>query len=196
MISLRERKKIKTMALVQREALDLFLKQGYDATTVEQIAQVTEISLSTFFRYFPTKEAVVFYDSLNPLIIETLRRQPRHLTFVQALRKAVMETYSSLPKERWHFEQRRGELIYKVPKIRTAALGEAMNSVNMLAEIIAERTNRRSDEQQVRNLAGAAVGVGLVVMQTIFEKQNAVDPLQLMDDALAQLEKGLDCVAR
>jgi len=75
-------------------------------------------------------------------------------------------------------------------------LGEAMNSVNMLAEIIAERTNRRSDEQQVRNLAGAAVGVGLVVMQTIFEKQNAVDPLQLMDDALAQLEKGLDCVAR
>src|SRR5262249_44921406 len=78
--SLRERKKAKTRAAIQQHALRLFREQGYAATTVEQIAAAAEISPSTFFRYFPTKEDVVLYDDLDPLLIAAFDAQPPELS--------------------------------------------------------------------------------------------------------------------
>ena len=66
---LRERKKAKTRAAIQTQALRLIAEQGYEATTVEQIAEAAEISPSTFFRYFPTKEDVVVEDDYDPLLV-------------------------------------------------------------------------------------------------------------------------------
>ena len=57
-LGLRERKTLKTKEAIQREALRLFEEQGYGETTIEQIAAAAEISPSTFFNYFPTKEDV------------------------------------------------------------------------------------------------------------------------------------------
>ena len=73
---LRERKKAKTRAAIQHEAIRLFSEQGYEATTIEQIAEVVEIAPSTFFRYFRAKEDLVLTDEYDPLIIEAFRAQP------------------------------------------------------------------------------------------------------------------------
>ncbi len=58
----------RTRALLQETATRLFTEQGYDATTVEQIARAAGVSHMTFFRHFPTKDAVVLDDGFDPAI--------------------------------------------------------------------------------------------------------------------------------
>jgi AcrR family transcriptional regulator len=57
---LRERKKVATEESILREAFALFDAEGYDAVTVERIAEAADVSLRTVYRYFPTKAAIVF----------------------------------------------------------------------------------------------------------------------------------------
>ncbi|WP_240653764.1 TetR family transcriptional regulator [Streptomyces sp. AcE210] len=58
-MNLRERKKLATWRAIRVAALRLFEEQGYEATTVEQIAAAANVSRATFFNYFAGKEAVV-----------------------------------------------------------------------------------------------------------------------------------------
>ncbi|MCP4543998.1 MAG: TetR/AcrR family transcriptional regulator [Chloroflexi bacterium] len=58
-LSRRERKKIETRQRLMEAALQLFQEHGYDATTVEQIAEAADVAKSTFFNYFETKEAIL-----------------------------------------------------------------------------------------------------------------------------------------
>ena len=85
---LRERKKIRTRETIRREAFRLIEEHGYAATTVEQIAEAAEVSPSTFFRYFPTKESVLLADDMDPLILDALEEQPADLSPSQAVRRA------------------------------------------------------------------------------------------------------------
>jgi AcrR family transcriptional regulator len=59
--TLRERKKAATKERLYFEALDLFRRQGFSATTIEEIAEAAEVSKGTFFNYFPSKEALLHY---------------------------------------------------------------------------------------------------------------------------------------
>ncbi len=69
----------RTRALLQAAALRLFSEQGYDATTVEQIAREAGVSHMTFFRHFPTKDAVVLDDGFDPAIAAAVAAAPAGL---------------------------------------------------------------------------------------------------------------------
>jgi AcrR family transcriptional regulator len=189
-VGLRERKKAKTRAAIQEHALRLFREQGYDATTVEQIAAAAEISPSTFFRYFPTKEDVVLYDVLDPPVLAAFRAQPAELGPIQALRGAMRAVFAELPAEELEVQRERDRLIRSVPELRAGMLDEFARNLDLLAELVAERVGRRADELAVRTLAGAVIGVGIAAWYTAGDHA-LTDQLALMDAGLAQLEAGL-----
>ena len=100
-LGLRERKKIQTKETIQREAYRLFDQHGYANTTVEQIAEAAEVSPSTFFRYFPSKELVLMADDLDRVTIEALAQQPADLSPIQAFRRAFDITMKVVSKDGW-----------------------------------------------------------------------------------------------
>jgi AcrR family transcriptional regulator len=87
----RQRKKTETRDRIRASALRLFGEQGYDATTVEQIAAGAGVSHMTFFRYFPAKEDVVLSDSYDPLIAEALAGTPASWPVIRRIRTVLAE---------------------------------------------------------------------------------------------------------
>ena len=85
----RQRKKTATRDRIRAAALRLFGEQGYDATTVEQIAAAAGVSHMTFFRYFPAKEDVALSDSYDPLIAALLEQTPASWPLIQRIRTAL-----------------------------------------------------------------------------------------------------------
>jgi AcrR family transcriptional regulator len=189
-VGLRERKKAKTRAAIRQHAMRLFQAQGYGATTVEQIAEAAEISPSTFFRYFPTKEAVVLTDDYDPLIVAAFKAQPAELGPVTALRRAFRQVFAELSAEQLAQERERQTLILSVAELRAGTLDGLAQTVQLLAEVVAQRTGRRPDELAVRALAGAVIGVALAAMLAATEDPTA-DIFALLDAAMSHLEAGL-----
>src|SRR5215210_5308354 len=93
---LRARKKAATRHALQEHALRLFLDHGYDATTVESIAQAAGVSQMTFFRYFPTKEDVVLAGDYDPLLAELISSRPPDEPAIAALRHALQAGFVQL----------------------------------------------------------------------------------------------------
>ncbi len=187
---LRERKKARTRAAIRQHALHLFHEQGYRATTVDQIAEAAEVSPSTFFRYFPTKEDVVLQDDFDLLTLEAFEAQPPGLSPISALRSAWRETFARLPAQALEQFRQAAALSLAEQEIRARALDELAHSIQLIAEATAKRVGRDPDDFAVRNLAGAVVGV--VVAATMAAAVDpAADMLESIDAALANLEAGL-----
>lgn len=168
----------------------LFHEQGYEQTTVEQIADAAEVSPSTFFRYFPTKEDVVMYDAFDPLLIEAFRAQPADLNLIQAMRGAVHDVFGGISEEEVAQQRERGVLIFSVPELRAAAIDQGLQTGQLLIGLIAERSGRDPNDFAVRAFAGAVFGVMLAAVFPVVEDPDA-DFLALMDEGLTYLERGL-----
>ncbi len=183
---LRERKKAKTRLAIREHAMALFKDQGYDRTTVEQIAAAAEVSPSTFFRYFPNKEDVVLQDDYDALLIAAFHAQDVEIPPLQALRNAIGEVFLSMPEGQQAQEAERIRLVIAVPDLRARMLAQFSEMIQMLAEAVAERVGRQPDDFEVRTFAGALVGVALGISDSFVD-----DYLEQFSRALTLLEAGL-----
>lgn len=188
-VGLRERKKARTRATIRDHAMRLFQEQGYPATTIEQIADAAEVSPSTFFRYFPSKEAVVLADDLDPELFQALRDQPEQLSLLAAVRAAIHEIYQRLTPQQWRHEQNRHALIFAVPELRAAMIDEFARTSGELTAAIADRVGRPREDFEVKVFTGALLGALAIVTYT-WMSANPQDYLDRLDAALSQLERG------
>jgi AcrR family transcriptional regulator len=128
-MSLRERKKQRTRRMLIDAAVDLCLRQGYESTTIEQIASAADISTRTFSRYFATKDAVFIavLDDFADEILAELLTQPWDLGPLEALRAAhvaVLDRLSKRPLERMSAERlaMMMRIVYSHDTLRQAAI--------------------------------------------------------------------------
>jgi len=191
---LRERKKARTRAAIREHALRLFREQGYTATTVDQIAEAADVSPSTFFRYFPTKEDVVLQDEIDVLAIGAFESQPPGLSPVAAFRAAARDAFAAMGPADLAKLQETAELTLTVPELRARAMDEFARTIEEIARAAARRSGRDPDDFGARVLAGAIVGV--IMAATMPWSSWAGDDLRpdmlgRIDAALAHLEAGL-----
>jgi AcrR family transcriptional regulator len=189
-IGLREKKKQKTRLTLQQQALRLFRERGYQATTIEQIAEACEISPSTFFRYFPTKEALVLEDDYDPILIRAFQNQPPDLSLIQAFRAALRAGFEEIPADDKEAMQGRMRLMVSVPELRAASLLQMNDTLLLFATIVSERTGRSKDDFEVLTFCGAIIGAVMSVQIYCLEHEEA-DFMVKVDEALAHLEAGL-----
>lgn len=95
---LRERKKQRTHDALIRAALELFTEQGYEATTVDEIAEAVDVSQRTFFRYFANKEDVTFavQGMVEARFLDELSARPAAEAPLTALRRTVAAAWDDI----------------------------------------------------------------------------------------------------
>ncbi|HEV3289519.1 MAG TPA: TetR family transcriptional regulator [Streptosporangiaceae bacterium] len=187
---LRERKKARTRAAIREHAFRLFREQGYDATTVEQIAEAAEVSPSTFFRYFPTKEDVVLQDDMDLLWLEAVKAQPPELGPVAALRAGMRDAFAAIPAEEFTQIREGTRLALTVPAVRARSLDEFARTIGIIAAALAERSGRDVADPNLRVFAGAVVGVAMAAWFAA-PGDDLADFARNFDEGLALLEAGL-----
>lgn len=186
MTGLRERKKQRTRVEIQRHALRLFRSDGYDNTTMEQIAEAAGVPPSTVFRYFPTKEDLIGPDDFAERLAEAFDAQPASLGAVAALRGALREVLAEVSASDLEARLERQIFVLSVPRLWTAHLPGIAETSRLLCGLVARRTGRPDTDVTVRATAGAVLGVLLSVWLE-WAEDPAMDPVSMLDERLAVL---------
>jgi AcrR family transcriptional regulator len=188
-VGVRERKKQAARAALTDAALRLFQANGFDATTVNEIAHHASMSPRTFFRYFDTKEDVVFQDT--PRHLEALRRllseRPQSESNAAALRAALMAFSEMLEGDREDL-QLRSQLARSARTLAERAAIELQNWRLALTEELMHRPGS-SDHTRCHLLAGFGVHVLAVAISLRSDDDRTIP--ELTDHCWQELTEGV-----
>ncbi|WP_055634749.1 TetR/AcrR family transcriptional regulator, partial [Streptomyces griseoruber] len=188
---LRERKKIKTREAIRTATYALIKEQGYDATTIDQIAERAEVSPSTVFRYFPTKEDIVLTDEYDPVLLEELRARPADEPWAQSVRYVMQEAVRTGMEEDPEVARIRTHLLAQVPAVRSRMMESMSVTGRMFATAVAERTGLDPDSLEVRVHTMSLIGGLMETSMYWAEHGHEGDFPALLDRALDVLQNGL-----
>jgi AcrR family transcriptional regulator len=190
-LGLRERKKRRTRATLINAALGLCDRQGFDRTTVDQIAAIAEVSPRTFSRYFATKDAIVLalVDEVHARTAAELAAQPRYLTHLEALRRAYVAMAEATKQAPEHgLSAERLLQILRItgssPTLRQAAVEYRASAVD---QEVAARMGTTVDDRRVKILAAVWGALLLTALQDL-NVQAGPGALVTVDDVIAAFQ--------
>jgi AcrR family transcriptional regulator len=188
---LRERKRTKTRLMIQAEAFRLFAEQGYENTTVDDIAYAAAISPRTFFRYFPTKEDVVIWDEYDPIAPDLVEARPSDEPLAETLRAITREAIGGLYRRDPEQLLMRTRLLTSVPELRARMLAQQGSGGDMLAALLAQKRGLPRDDLAARVIAAAFGAAIITAIDAWHTDDSSSDLLELVDRAIDALARGL-----
>ena len=156
---LRARKKLRTRQTIERVALELIEAQGFDSTTIDEIAAAADIAPRTFFHYFRSKEDVVLADYTARLdqIIAALKASPADQPPWPALRGAFLAVGADYETERDDL-LRRFRIVRSTPSVAARNLQLQASWEDAVADAVSDWLGLDADEDmRPRLVAGAAL---------------------------------------
>jgi AcrR family transcriptional regulator len=157
---LKQRRMARTKAEIQRSALKLFRKQGFEETTVSQIAEAAEVSPMTVFRYFATKEDIALWDDFDQALVAQIRRAPGNEDVITLVASVLLTSLTETSEDARMAMFARLELAATTPALRA----RGFDNLYQTQQAVASALDAESSTDRLRN--SVAVGACLAALST------------------------------
>lgn len=187
---LRERKRRETLQRITAAGMQLFIRQGYDNTTLDEIAEAAGISRRTFFYYFKSKDEILLsMQRLNSdKLTAAVRGASKAARPLETIRNAVIRVSEAIPAK---------EMIGIHRLMKSSAAVQARKHVtyveneNALVEALREKFPDPEQQTALRLAAMMSVGAMRLAVETL-DAENGKRPLpEILREIFAAMDKGL-----
>lgn len=191
--SLRERKKERTRELLVDTANRLFLEQGFDKTTVDQIAEAAGVSQRTFFRYFPAKDDVVFSKHAERIArFKALLVEHRDGQAPAATVRAALADFARDYQRQRREMLREWRIVTGSPLLIARDVEQDLEFEAAIVEtLLGDETAGFAAERRARIIAGAIFGAVRATMQEWYSQGCREDLVELGLQSFQILEAGV-----
>jgi AcrR family transcriptional regulator len=180
----RQLKKNATRDRIRACALRLFREQGYDATTVEQIAAAAGVSHMTFFRYFPAKEDVALSDSYDPLLAGLLEQTPAAWPLIDRIRAALLQGLRQLYDTDRDTLLAQNQLIVSTPALRDRLWANQIATQQLILQALGAGQRHPQPSFQDKVTVAACLAAATTAVLTWVENNGTPDLPDLIEQAL------------
>jgi AcrR family transcriptional regulator len=190
-IGLRERKKLAAMRRIQLAALDLFDERGFDNVTIEQIAEAAEVSPSSVYRYFGTKEQVVLWDEVDVHLFDTVEAELQTYPPVEAMRRAIAEVMPQYFNPTNDLAKRKTRYALEEPALRAPLLEQTDELIQRVAEALARASGQPVHALEPQVIATSLISAMMAAARHWHTRGYETPIGDELERALAIVERGL-----
>ena len=201
-LGLRERKKHKTRQLIAATAGELFTRRGFENVSVAEIARAAEVSETTVFNYFPTKEDLIFQglEAFEDQLLRAVRDRPAGEGVLQAFGRFILQPSGLLaagdPASADALASA-ARLIASSPALTAREQQILTRYERSLAALLAEETGARPGDLTPRVVANTLIGIHRAALDYVRQRITAdsAGSRRLARDLQADCQKALDLLA-
>ncbi|WP_127089992.1 TetR/AcrR family transcriptional regulator [Aquabacter cavernae] len=184
---LRARKRRETLQRITDAGIGLFIEKGYEATTLDAIAEAAGISRRTFFYYFKSKDEILLslQSGVGDMLVNALRDVPHEKRPLDAIREAILNVCALIPPDDMIAIDR---LMRSSPAVQARKQASYVEQERALFAALRERWPEPGRETGLRLVAMLAIGAMRLASETFHRdggKRSFVELLHEAFDALA-----------
>ena len=169
-----------THAEIEIAAFELFARQGFTATTIENIAQAVGVGKRTIFRYYPSKNDILWgqFDESLTMFRETLQRMPLDIPVLEAVYRGLVE-FNRFDGEVMDHHRERMALILRTPELQAHSALRYQQWRRVIEEFVIDRLALQTDACTPMTVPLTAGHVGLALALSAYESWLSSDGLSL-----------------